>query len=420
MHETAAACSFIRLGIVSFADAQNSEVVTKVGTRQMSAANQVLAEVEVHRSGRFSCDGGHEVPLAEATAGKPPAQALSAVPTQLPRTAQGPCDSVALHRSLLRAAAEGGADPRRLARDAGLSAAALESEGAMLPARCYTRLWEVVERALEQPLVPLAMAARHRVGELGLYDYLFASAATLGEGMSAAGDFLHLVTTNGRLGTHDAGQEITYTYRHVEPGGRGQELCLLYGVALWCLRARAATGRRIVPSRVTFPVVAPRSHRLLAEAFGTQRMVFGAPTASVSFSPADLDTRMMAADARLTGMLRRFAASLPFPRPDSFPETLRLVIAEAIEQGTPSLCGVAARLAISSRTLQRRLAEHGTGWRQELDAARRTVASSADDQSVKMASLARRLGYSDPRSARRALRRWAQAGGPDTTRHQYE
>jgi AraC-like DNA-binding protein len=121
---------------------------------------------------------------------------------------------------------------------------------------------------------------------------------------------------------------------------------------------------------------------------------------------------MRAADPWLAGVLRRYAASFPAPRPGSFPQTLRVTIAGMIDQGSPSLREVASQLAISSRTLQRRLAEHGTTWRAELDAARCSVASAAGTHPVTIASLARQLGYSDPRSARRALRRWAKATGP--------
>jgi hypothetical protein len=207
-------------------------------------------------------------------------------------TPVGNCDSVALHRSLLRAAAEGGADPRRLAREAGLPERALACEEAMLPARYYTRLWELVEWALEHPQVPLAIAGRHKAGELGLYDYLFTTSATLRDGMQASVDFLHLVTTSGWLGMkHGAGREITYTYQQAEPASRGQELCLQFSAAQWCVRARAATGRHIAPVRVTFRTAAPRSHRPFVEAFGTQRVVFGAAVTSITFSAADLGCR---------------------------------------------------------------------------------------------------------------------------------
>jgi AraC-like DNA-binding protein len=243
-----------------------------------------------------------------------------------------------------------------------------------------------------------------------LYDYLFTTAATLREGMAAAREFLHLVTTNGRLEIHpDAERDSAYTYRQVDPGGRGGELCSQFTTALWCVRARAATGRHVAPAQVAVPTAAPRSRHSFVEAFGTHRVDFGAPVSSITFRAADLGMPMTGADPRLAGILRRYAASLPPPQAVTFPEVFRVVLTEALERGAPSLHEVAARLTVSPRTLQRRLAEHGTTWRAELDAARRHAASSASAQPVKMASLAHRLGYSDPRSARRALRRWAEA-----------
>ena len=96
------------------------------------------------------------------------------------------------------------------------------------------------------------------------------------------------------------------------------------------------------------------------------------------------------------------------PQAAAFHESFRIALAAAITRGSPSLPGVAAQLAISTRTLQRRLAERGTTWRAELDAERRGIAS-AETGTLTMACLARRLGYADPRSARRMLSRLARA-----------
>ena len=80
---------------------------------------------------------------------------------------------------------------------------------------------------------------------------------------------------------------------------------------------------------------------------------------------------------------------------------------EVIAEGRPSLQVLARRLTVSTRTLQRRLAEHGTTWRAELETARQLRAQRARQAGpIGMTRLASHLGYADPRSARRALRRW--------------
>ena len=107
--------------------------------------------------------------------------------------------------------------------------------------------------------------------------------------------------------------------------------------------------------------------------------------------------------------------------PATWHERFQLLLAEVIEDGNPSLAALARRLAVSPRTLQRQLAAHGTTWRAELDAARRYRAEQARNSGpLNLTSLARRLGYADPRSARRALRRWDdRPGAPsaDQARH---
>jgi len=259
------------------------------------------------------------------------------------------------------------------------------------------------------------MVERHRVGELDLFDYLFTTAATLRDGLETAGRYLHLITTcNQRRTEAKSDQETTYSYCHAEPGGRGEDLCLQYNVAVLYARARAATGHPVRPVRVAFAQPAPPSHRRLTEVLGTRNIDFGAPVTTFSFSTHDLDLPMLGADAGLARILNRYAASLTPASPVSWARHFRQVLAEAIVAGSPSLKSVARRMAVSPRTLQRQLAEHGTTWRAELNSARQRQAERARQSGpVTAAVLAHRLGYSDSRSMRRALRRWGDGpAGP--------
>jgi AraC-like DNA-binding protein len=98
---------------------------------------------------------------------------------------------------------------------------------------------------------------------------------------------------------------------------------------------------------------------------------------------------------------------VPPPADATWNDGFRRQLNQALEQGSPSLAALARRMSLSTRTLQRRLAEHGTTWRAELDAARQHHAQPARQAgSPTMTLLASQLGYADPRSARRALRRW--------------
>jgi AraC-like DNA-binding protein len=322
--------------------------------------------------------------------------------------------SAHIPRFLLSAAAAGGADAGRLARDARLPRWALAQDQAMVSTRHALRLWELTEHAIQNPSLPLIVSSRHHLGEVGLYDYLYSTAATLRDGLRACSRYMQLITNNGLLKIETRTErETTYSFSHIAAAGRGAELALQFAVAMFCARAQAATGRPVVPVRVGFAQPPPRSHRALAETLGTRRIDFGAPTATFTLQAADLDLPMRGADPLLARILRRYAASVPPPALAAWHEHFRRQLSDMIECGAPSLEAMARHMAISTRTLQRQLAEHGTTWRAELDAARRRHAQQARQAGPpSMTRLARELGFADARSARRAVRRWdmAQAG----------
>jgi AraC-like DNA-binding protein len=116
-------------------------------------------------------------------------------------------------------------------------------------------------------------------------------------------------------------------------------------------------------------------------------------------------------DPVLARILTRYAATLPPPPAVTWYDHFRQQLAQAIDAGSPSLSTVARRMAVSNRTLQRQLAEHGTTWRTELETARHLLARRARQAGPSsVVQLARQIGYADPRSVRRALRRWDHDG----------
>ena len=319
-----------------------------------------------------------------------------------------PCDSVEMSRLVLGVAAAAGADARALARDAGLPDWLLGADRAMIASGRHTRLWELAGHALQDPYAGLTAVARHQVGDLDLFDYLFTTAATVREGLEVTADFFYLVTTNCSLRVESrTDQDVTFSYRHALPGGPGEELWTQFSVAGLCARIRAATGRPVIPARVAFTQPPPRSRSVFTEPFGTGAIDFGAPGTTFTLRSADLDIPMTGADPVLAAILRRYAQTMPRPEPADWLRRFRQVLAAAFDDREPSLESVARRLAVSARTLQRRLAAHGTTWRAELMTARQHRARQIlQDGPPGTARLARQLGYSAPRSLRRALLRW--------------
>ncbi|WP_271166746.1 AraC family transcriptional regulator [Hansschlegelia plantiphila] len=78
-----------------------------------------------------------------------------------------------------------------------------------------------------------------------------------------------------------------------------------------------------------------------------------------------------------------------------------------LASGRTGIDGLADRLRLSRRTLQRRLAEHGATFEALLQTTRRRRACAALRGAAPIAQIAYELGYSDPAHFTRAFRRWA-------------
>jgi AraC-like DNA-binding protein len=91
---------------------------------------------------------------------------------------------------------------------------------------------------------------------------------------------------------------------------------------------------------------------------------------------------------------------------ENFLERVRAVLLN--EQGQyPALDTVATRLSMSTRTLKRRLQQHGLSYQHLLDEARkRDCMRLLEDRSLTLEQIAERLGYSEATSFSRAFGKW--------------
>ncbi|WP_431971875.1 AraC family transcriptional regulator ligand-binding domain-containing protein [Nocardia sp. bgisy134] len=322
-------------------------------------------------------------------------------------------DQVLLHRFVISQLTAAGADREKLIRETGLPEWTMAGDDMHLPSHTFSRLWELGAHALGDPAVALQVARRYELTSLGLYDYLFSTAPTLGAGLATCGPYVSAVTTNHRFDLRVENEHETTLYLDIIDGeGVGRDLTQLWGLGAVLSRARRVVREPLAPVRVALRQQAPPDHRPYVEVFGTAAIEFDAPVDSMTFRSSDMDLPLTTADPVLAKILRPLADALPPPPPlpSAWPRRVAEALADALDAGDASLNRVARRLATSPRTLQRRLMEAGTTWRKELDRARDARLRQASAAgSLSKARQAQLLGYSDAGSMRRAARRWGVA-----------
>ncbi|WP_228003084.1 AraC family transcriptional regulator ligand-binding domain-containing protein [Nocardia australiensis] len=318
-------------------------------------------------------------------------------------------DQVLLHRFVISQLAAAGLDRDRLIRETGVPEWTMAVDDVHLPSSTFTRLWELGEHGLADPNVALNVARRYQMTSLGLYDYLFSTAPTLGAGLATCGPYVSAVTTNHRfelITENDA--EVTLYLDMITGEGRGRDLTQLWGLCAVLSRARRVIDHPVVPLRVSLRQRAPRELHAFREVFGTAAIEFDCPVDAITFRASDMDLPLTSSDPVLAGVLRPLAEALQPPPPlaNAWPDRVAAAVAEALSDGEVSLDRVARRLATSSRTLQRRLMESGTTWRQELTRARNARLAQVEG-TLSRSRQAELLGYADAASMRRAARRWS-------------
>ncbi|WP_067719240.1 AraC family transcriptional regulator [Nocardia yamanashiensis] len=312
-----------------------------------------------------------------------------------------------------------GITPAQLTLASGLDTADLGDELLRVPTESAWRMWELIDAVAGPGSGLLATDQAERNGGLHLWDYLFTSGETVAAGIRTAMELRAVVTDpavgwtvvedGGLLSIRDAGT--------IEP-----ELILPpieeFVLSMMLRRVRTVARRHVVPVRVAFTHHAAERRPYLIDEFGTARMDFGAPASEITF--LDIGAQPTGADPHLARMLRHYAElSLASARPElGWLDKFRAATTAALARNELDLDRVARRLAISSRTLQRRLQESGTSWRAEVETAREQYARDLlRDTTLPIRSISARLGYTDPRALRRAFHRWTGTT-PDTFRRE--
>ncbi|WP_336087676.1 AraC family transcriptional regulator [Nocardia sp. SSK8] len=323
--------------------------------------------------------------------------------------------STQLVRLLLRAARRAGVAEAELARVPGTDEVVLRGELNRIPMRSLIRLWELIAYARPDAGSGAAIAADAPLGTLDTWDYLVTTGPTLADSLRAAQPYHRLVTAAAEGFDLSGDGDLTIGYRTSADDPAVTSVVNEYVLAYYLRRAREATGRPLIPTRVRFGHRAPTDRSALIDVFGTDNIEFDAGSDEITFHPDDATAPLPRADPALADLLRSHAdLVLTSARPIADPlDPFRIALAAALDAGDPALSRVARHLAMSDRTLQRHLATHDTSWRTELDRLRHERATALLAEGHSTTTIAHRLAFTDDRALRKAFHRWT--GSPPTT-----
>lgn len=279
-------------------------------------------------------------------------------------------------------------------------------KSATVTAEEYYRLWDGITYVLrDDPTFPLRIGDAITVEAFSPPLFACFCSADLNVAANRIAHYKPLIGPL-RLDVHQDSQQTTISFTGLPQNAPPPSALIAVELVFWVQIARIATRDQIVPLAVHTTIDVPGAEEY-EQYFGVR--ITRSNFDGVSFSAEDARKPFLTASDEMWAV---FEPNLNMRMQDldqeaTFRDCVRACLMEIIASGQYTMSDVASRLAVSTRTLQRRLREEGTTFQKELDALREELArnylSRSDYSSGQIAFL---LGYEDPNSFFRAFRAW--------------
>jgi len=308
--------------------------------------------------------------------------------------------------TLARKLEELGVSPADVLRLAGLPTGLFDQDKILVTTEELFGLYRGLADASRDPAIGLKLGTEHRIERYDPVAIAAVSARSFRDALERLARFKQL-TCPEELHVAERGDESRVEFRYLL--AQETEPPLLVDLAFaWVVGiARRGTGGLIDPKRLELR--AASGNRELYEAHFGCPARFGARQNTIVFARADLDRPFLTHNADLFATvapqleveLKQALASR------AIGEQVKGVLKRLLAGRRPGIEDVARELGLSSRTLQRRLAEDGTTFQQLVQEARRELARHyLQHSSLELNETAYLLGYEDAHSFFRAFHDW--------------
>lgn len=269
----------------------------------------------------------------------------------------------------------------------------------------FSVAWSEALRLTGDRALALRIAAAMPPGAFGIVEYVCRSAPTVGEALRQWVRYLNILDEAVHVGVVEDGESffVRVLDESEAPAPPSHELC--FGVV--AARAKELVAVPIRPVAVRF------THRAPADVSPYERwfeapVTFGARYTELVLSRAGQDAPLSSSDPQLLAILSRHAdllAAKDKTRPPVTREVERILRA-ALRSDEGDVDRIAQRLGLTARSLQRRLKEEGTSFKEVREEVRRELALRYLDDDMSIAEVSFLLGFSEPSAFFRAFKRW--------------
>jgi len=320
-----------------------------------------------------------------------------------PRRCAGALSRLAYQRALRK-----GVDVADQLERAGLTREIIEDAKTQVGVADQIKFVELVADALRDKNLGFHLAFDHDVREIGLFYYVAASADTLGTALRRMERYSAIQNEGIRIKvTKGNAIRLSFIYTGVARHTDVQQIEFIIGSMIRILRH--LSGRTLTPTRVRL------MHRIGRDKAALERLVGatiedGCGVDQLELPAASWELAIVSADPHLHRLcVQNCEEALGRQYKNASPLKVKVenTIAALLPHGPARHDVVAAKLAMSPRTLARRLSSEGSSFAAILEEVRAALAQRyLADRSLPISQIAWLLGYAEIGTFTRAYQRW--------------
>lgn len=305
-------------------------------------------------------------------------------------------------RVFLKALRDLGYDPDALLAATGLRDHDLTNPDARVSCEAYGVVLARAQHERFTPNLALELARVTPMGAWPLLDYLVLTADTVGAGVHQLARYMRLTGSPVTISLRDDGDPI-----RIEITTAVSPFAVEFQAAIMHLHFRRELTGQFIADAISFQHM-PDDPRGFERILGC-RIVPNAAWNGTTLSRAVWQLPLPRRDPLLREMLESHANHIleRLPGRTGISLEVQRVLIPRVSGGDTRIQAVARQLSMSSRTLQRRLAEEGLSYQELLDQARKEASARyLTESSLAIGEVAYLVGFSEPAPFHRAFKRW--------------
>jgi AraC-like DNA-binding protein len=297
-----------------------------------------------------------------------------------------------------------GHDPRPIFSQEGVDYDMISKPGRRISFRTIDNLWAKATDLIEDPCFGLRSAEFWHPSNFNALGYAFLASSTLREALIRLSRYARMISGTADFRLEETTKGLTFTMSDSLRHHHARAVFAMANVMSGC---RLNYGEELRPVAVSFILSEPScAEKILL--FFKAPVHFSSESDSITLAIADVDLKLPSGNPHLVrindNIMINYLAKLDH---EDITHRVKAAIIDHLPSGNVTHEKISNSLAMSVRSLQRKLHQSGITFRDLLDSTREDLARQyVTDQSVELTETAFLLGFSEHSSFSRAFKRW--------------